>query len=129
MLRLKIFICAVDREVEHHAFLNKRLGPLAHFFSLPGGDGPFVSRKFLIREDQIFIQPHYSSKAFTGFAGAVGVVKIEKIGIWLFERNSVSLKLVAELHFLPFSEGKGQVTMAFVKCCLNRICRPTLQIL
>src|SRR5471030_514594 len=88
------------REIKLDCVFDQQIIPLTHFFAPPGCDSAFINAFAFIRDNQIFINTDDLTISFAAFAGAVWIVKAEKIRRRLFKPHSVQLKAIAKKALL-----------------------------
>ena len=110
----------VYREV--FGFFNETFFPFAHTFTFPARHSFFENGEIFIGNHQIFINANDFSITFTFRAGAVRVIKTEKMNVGFHEFNTVELKFVGEIHdFSGVGIFQGAIAVTFIESHLNRI--------
>ncbi|OPZ93213.1 MAG: hypothetical protein BWY72_02468 [Bacteroidetes bacterium ADurb.Bin416] len=93
----------------------KLFAPPPQFFPLPWGHRAIIHTQPFVGYHKVFIDSQHLAEAFTGGAGAIGVVKRKQVGGGLFKLDAIQFKLITEVHQFLTVNFKVHFAFSFIK--------------
>src|SRR4030095_393159 len=107
----------MNRKIYFSCAFYELVSPATKFPSLPGCDGTFIHTQSFIGNDKVAVNAQHLRKAFTSWASAKGIIKIEKIGDGFFKGHSVQFEPVIKMNRSGAIYFNIDVSFTFIKCC------------